>query len=327
MQHKIEVEEHFAVPEVLQGASFHFARDLKVVLDIPTRLLDMMDYRIKEMDDNGIDLTILSLTSPGIQDLLSIKEAVDTAKSANDWVAEAVSKKNDRFRALAALPMQDPDAAITEMKRAIIDLGLVGVMVNGFTQIDSPDNCVYLDDPMYRPFWAELEKLDVPFYLHPRDPRPGNAKLLEDFPWLQGGAWAFGVETATHALRMLSSGLFDDFPRLKLILGHMGEGLPFLLWRCDYWLKQRKRGMPAKRLMTDYMNENVWVTTSSQFHNPSLLGTILEMGVDRVLFATDYPYANISDAAKWFDGCPISDADKYKIGRQNAIDLFKLKFN
>jgi 2,3-dihydroxybenzoate decarboxylase len=220
--------------------------------------------------------------------------------------------------------MQDPEAAIVELRRAVLDLGMVGVMINGYSQVGSPENGVYLDDPMYQPFWEQLQALDVPFYLHPREPLPFNAKLLENHFWLHGAVWAFGVETATHALRLMSSGLFDSFPRLKMLLGHMGESLPFVVWRCDNTLNKRKRGMPAKRLMADYLNENIWVTTSGQFHTPPLLCTMMQMGSDRILFSTDYPFEEVADASRWFDACPISDTDKRKIGRQNAIDLFKL---
>ena len=324
MLNKIALEEHFAIPETVEG-SLLYNRDATTALGIPERLLDLMDYRIKEMDDNGIDLTILSLNSPGIQDILSPAEAAKTARIANERLAEVIEKKHDRFRGFAAIPMQDPDAAIAELQHAVLNLGMLGVMVNGFSQIDTKENCVYLDDPMYKPFWAELEKLDVPFYLHPREPMPWNTKLLENHFWLHGAAWAFGVETATHALRMLTSGMFDEFPRLKLLIGHLGEGLPFLVWRCDNTLNKRKRGMPAKRLIAEYLNDNVWVTTSGQFHTPPLICTMLQMGADRILFSTDYPFEEVKDASNWFDVCSISENDRKKIGRQNAIDLFKLE--
>ena len=324
MQNKIALEEHFAIPETIEGALI-YDRDAASVLDIPTRLLDMMEHRIRDMDDNGIDLTILSLNSPAIQEICKPEEAAEVAKLANDRLAETIERNKSRFRGFAALPMQNTDMAIEEMKRAVCDLGMVGVLVNGYSQIGSPDNDVYLDHPMYRAFWEELEKLDVPFYLHPREPMPRNAGLLENKYWLHGAAWAFGVETSTHALRLLSSGIFDEFPRLKLLIGHLGEGLPFLVWRCDNMLKKRKRGMPAKRLMAEYMNDNVWVTTSGQFHTPPLLCTMLQMGADRILFSTDYPFEEVSDAATWFDACPISGGDKYKIGRQNAVELFNLQ--
>ena len=325
MQHKIGIEEHFAISETMakpQAAFISGSEGDQVNL----RMFDMMDHRLKEMDENGIDIMILSLNSPGIQSICHPRDATDIAKRANDHLAEHIGKKKDRFRGFAALPMQDPEAAVEELRRAVFDLGLVGVLVNGYSQIDSTENDVYLDDPRYKPFWAELETMDVPFYLHPRGPMPHSSRYLEGRPWLGGAAWAFTVETATHAIRLMSGGLFDDFPGLKMLIGHLGEGLPFHVWRCDNMLgKSRRVRMPAKRRLADYLNDNIWVTTSGQFHYPPLLCTMLQMGVDRILFATDYPFEEVSDACIWFDDCQISETDRLKIGRRNAIDLFKLK--
>ena len=325
MNNKIGIEEHFAIPETMSKprSKFIVGEGGNTVND---RLLNMMDHRLGEMDKYGVEITILSLNSPGIQSICDPKAAADTARLANDHLAETIEKKKGRFRGFAALPMQDPEAAIIEMRRAVFELGLVGVLVNGFSQIDSPENDVYLDDPRYKPFWAELEKIGVPFYLHPRDPMPRNARFLENYPWLGGAAWAFTFEIATHVMRLMTGGLFDDYPGLKMLLGHMGEGIPFLVWRSDNMLwKSRRVRMPAKRKMADYLNENVWVTTSGQFHYPPLLCTMLQMGADRILFSTDYPFEEVGDASLWFDGCQISETDRQKIGRQNAIDLFKLK--
>jgi len=325
MKNKVGIEEHFAIPETMEDAKTYVNRDASGPLDINTRILDLMDYRIKEMDDNGIEFMVLSLNAPGIQGIHDRAKAAEVARLANDITAEAIEKKKDRFRGFAALPMQDPEAAILELRRSVNELGLVGGFVNGFSQIDSPENAVYLDDPRYKPFWAECVELDVPFYLHIRNPMPENVKLLENHYWLHGAAWAFTVETATHALRLMSGGLFDEFPKLKMVLGHLGEGLPWIAWRCDNIIGKRRRGMPAKRKMADYLNENIWVTTSGQFHYPPLLCTLLQMGADRIMFSTDYPFEEVCDAAKWFDACQISETDRQKIGRQNAIDLFKLK--
>jgi len=325
MLHKIGIEEHFAIQETMESDSTYLKRDVKYAIDINTRILDLMDYRIKEMDANGIDIMVLSLNSPAIQGIHNRSEAIEIAKIANDRLAEAVEKKNDRFRGFAALPLQDPDAAILEMKRAINELGFVGLFVNGFSQIDTPDNDVYLDDPRYKPFWAEVEKMDVPFYFHVRSPMPHNARLLDNHYWLHGAAWAFTVEAATHTLRLITGGLFDEFPKVKMVLGHLGEGIPWIVWRCDNMINKRRRGAPMKRKIADYLNDNIWVTTSGQFHYPPFLCTLLQMGADRILFSTDYPFEEVSDAANWFDACQISETDRNKIGRQNAIDLFKLK--
>jgi 2,3-dihydroxybenzoate decarboxylase len=185
---------------------------------------------------------------------------------------------------------------------------------------------VYLDDKRYRGFWAECEKLDVPFYLHPRNPLPGAAQIYEGHPWLLGPTWAFGQETAVHALRLMASGLFDAHPRLQIILGHMGEGLPFSMWRCDNrnaWTKQPPR-YPAKRRLREYFQENFYLTTSGNFHTPALVCAMLEIGAERIMFSTDWPFENIDLAAQWFDSATISEADRQKIGRDNAVRLFKL---
>lgn len=324
MLHKIGLEEHYAIPETLGGSMVYF-KDYPGQTDIQTtRLLDILDLRVGEMDENGMDMMVLSLNSPAIQEIYDAPKAVETAKIANDRMADAIAQKQNRFRGFAALPLQDPDEAAKELQRAVNELGFVGALVNGYSQIGGEDRYKYLDDPMYLDFWSEVEKLDVPFYLHPREPMPCNMGQIEGHYWIYGAPWSFGVETSTHVLRLMCSGLFDRYPKLKLMLGHLGEGLPFLIWRCSHWLEKRSRGVPAKKTMIEYLNENVWVTTSGQFHAPPLICTILQMGADRILFSTDYPFEKVCDASDWFATCPISEGDRYKIGRQNAIDLFKL---
>jgi 2,3-dihydroxybenzoate decarboxylase len=243
---------------------------------------------------------------------------------ANDYLAEHVRKRPDRFQGLAALAMQDPDDAARELERCVKEFGFRGALVNGFSQIG--DATGYYDMPQYRPFWAVVERLGVPFYLHPRNPLPRDAKIYEGHPWLLGPVWAFGHETAVHALRLMGSGLFDAHPNVQIILGHMGENLPFALWRVDNanaWIENR-HNYPAKRRMRDYFRENFYVTTSGNFHTPALYNAMLEMGADRVMFSTDWPFENIDHAARWFDACPISENDRIKIGRTNARRLFKL---
>ena len=222
--------------------------------------------------------------------------------------------------------MQDPDAAARELERCIAELGFRGALVNGFSQIGSGDSAVYLDLDQYRPFWAVVERLGLPFYLHPRNPLPAMAQIYDGHPWLLGPTWAFGQETAVHALRLMCSGLFDAYPKLQIILGHMGEGIPYSLWRIDNrnaWTKEPP-GYPAKRTITEYFNENFYITTSGNFRTQTLIDAILEIGADRILFSTDYPFEAVGDAALWFDDAPISEADRAKIGHGNARKLFKL---
>jgi len=220
--------------------------------------------------------------------------------------------------------MQDPDAASAELARAVNDLGFKGAMVNGFSQVGDSDTIVYYDDPIYRPFWATVAQLAVPFYLHPRDPLPNRMPIYDGHPWLRGASWAFGVETATHALRLMASGIFDAHPKLTVILGHLGEMLPYNIWRFDHRVTKRPREIPAKRKFGEYLRSNFYVTTSGNFHTPTLTCDIAEMGADRVLFSVDYPFEEVVDAAAWFDKAEISEGDRVKIGRTNAAALFKI---
>jgi len=168
----------------------------------------------------------------------------------------------------------------------------------------------------------------VPFYLHPRNPLPSAAQIYEGHPWLLGPTWAFGQETAVHALRLMASGLFDAHPRLQIVLGHLGEGLPYSIWRVDNrnaWTGQPPR-YPAKRKLGEYFQQNFHLTTSGNFRTQTLIDAMLEVGADRIMFSTDWPFENIDHAARWFDTAAISEDDRRKIGRGNAIRLFRLSF-
>jgi 2,3-dihydroxybenzoate decarboxylase len=220
--------------------------------------------------------------------------------------------------------MQDPDAAIVELQRCVRELGFKGTMVNGFSQVGEPDTVVSLDEPRYFPFWAALEQLDVPLYLHPREPLPEREPIYDGHPWLSGPVWAFGVETATHALRLMCSGLFDRYPRLTVILGHLGEGLPASIWRVDHRLGKLPKAIPAKRTMSEYLRTNFYLTTSGNFRTPTFIQVMMEVGSDRLLFSVDYPFEETIDAVEWFDRLEISENDRIKIGRSNARALFKL---
>jgi predicted TIM-barrel fold metal-dependent hydrolase len=319
---KIALEEHFAIQDTLMDSA-GFVPD-HYWIELSARLLDIQDTRLKLMDKHGIQTMILSLNAPAVQAIGDIPRAIEIAKRANDALAEECAKRPDRFKAFAALPLQSPDAAIEELERCVKDLGFVGALVNGFSQVDGSDQPLYYDLPQYRPFWAAVEKLDVPFYLHPRNPLPQDSRIYEGHNWLMGPTWAFAQETAVHALRLMGSGLFDVHPKLKIILGHMGEGLPYMMWRIDNrnaWVKVAPN-YPAKKKIVDYFNENFWLTTSGNFRTQTLIDAILEVGADRVLFSTDWPFENIDHAADWFDAASISEPDRKKIGRGNAAKLF-----
>jgi 2,3-dihydroxybenzoate decarboxylase len=324
MDGKVALEEHFAIDETLNDSAGFVPDDHWP--ELKSRLLDIQEKRLRLMDQHGIEWMLLSLNAPAIQAIPDVKRAIEIARRANDYLAEQVARRPDRFQGLAALPMQDPDVATREVERCIKDLGFRGALVNGFSQIGDPNTAVYLDMPQYWPFWETVQALDVPFYLHPRNPLPAHAQIYEGHPWLLGPTWAFGQETAVHALRLMGSGLFDAYPRLTIVLGHMGEGLPFGMWRVDNrnaWVKGPKKHK-AKRNIADYFHENFYLTTAGNFRTQTLIDAMMEIGADRILFSTDWPFENIDHAAVWFDACSIAEADRQKIGRLNALKLFKL---
>lgn len=324
MDGKIGLEEHFAIPQTLNDSK-GFLGDA-VWPELESRLLDIQDKRLRLMDAHGMELMLLSLNAPAVQGIPDPQRAAETARRANDFLAGEVAKRPQRFQGLAALAMQDPDEATRELQRCVKELGFRGALVNGFSQVRDPGSMIYLDDARYRGFWAELEKLDLPFYLHPRNPLPSASQIYEGHPWLLGPTWAFGQETAVHALRLMACGLFDAHPRIQIVLGHMGEGLPYSLWRIDNrnaWTKAKPK-YPAKKKIAEYFREHFWITTSGNFHTQTLIDAMLEIGADRILFSTDWPFENIDHATLWFDAAAISEADRHKIGRTNAKALFKL---
>ncbi|HWP27530.1 MAG TPA: amidohydrolase family protein [Xanthobacteraceae bacterium] len=325
MKGKIGLEEHFAIEDTVMDSKGFFPDD--IWQEVRARVLDLHGRRIRLMDEFGIEMMILSLNAPAVQAIHDVKRANEVARKANDYLAENVRKRPDRFQALAALPMQDPELAARELERCVKDLGMVGALVNGFSQIGDPDTIAYLDEKQYWPFWEVVAKLDVPFYLHPRNPLPQHARIYKDHPWLLGPTWAFGQETAVHALRLMGSGLFDKYPSLQIILGHMGENLPFGMWRvdnCNAWIPNR-HNYPAKKKIGHYFQNNFHITVSGNFHTPALLNAMTVIGSDRIMFSTDWPFENIDHAARWFDALDIGESDKLKMGRTNALRLFKLK--
>jgi 2,3-dihydroxybenzoate decarboxylase len=325
MKGKIGLEEHFAIDDTLMDSKGFFPDDIWT--EVRERILDLHGRRLRLMDEYGMQMMVLSLNAPAIQAIHDPKRADEVARKANDYLAEQVRKRPDRFQALAALPLQDPDLAARELQRCVKELGMVGSLANGFSQIGDPDTIAYLDEKQYRPFWEVCDQLDVPFYLHPRNPLPQHSRIYEGHGWLMGPIWAFGHETAVHSLRLMGSGLFDKYPKLQIVIGHMGEGLPFSMWRVDHanaWIPNRNK-YPAKKKIADYFQANFHITTSGNFHTPALLNTMLAVGADRILFSTDWPFENIDHAAVWFDAATISEEDRLKIGRTNALRLFKLK--
>ena len=319
MTGKIALEEHFALPENIEPGPGPLATP-----EFQRQIHDIDSGRIAEMDRGGVELAILSLTGPGIQAIPKISQAIAMSRRSNDYLAEHIAKYPKRLKGFAALPLQDPQAAAQELTRCIQELGFCGALVDGFSHIGEADSAVYYDLPQYRAFWATVQQLDVPFYLHPCAPLATRRQAYEGHPWLLNSPWGFAAETAIHALRLMGSGLFDEYPKLKVILGHLGEGLPFSIWRVDHCISRTTLGTNAKLPLAHYLRENFYITTSGNFRTQALTDVILEVGTDRVLYSVDYPYDDMVEAATWFDQAAISEPDRVKIAHSNARNLFRL---
>jgi len=323
MKNKIALEEHFAIESTLGDSKVFGAH---VWPDLSHRLLDIQKTRLREMDKHGVGMMILSLNAPAVQAISDKTRAVTIAKQANDVLADNVRKRPDRFAGFAALPMQDPDAAGRELERCIKELKFVGALVNGFSETGDSKQLLYYDLPQYKPFWKLVESLDVPFYLHPRNPLLGQIPGYAGHNWMLGPNWAFNAETSVHALRLIGSGLFDECPKLKIVLGHLGEGIPALLWRIDHrngWMKEPHH-YAAKKPVADYFRKHFWLTTSGNFSTSALKQAVQELGVDRLMFSVDWPFEDVGEGCDWFDNADLAPADCQKIGRDNAVKLFKL---
>ncbi len=315
---KIALEEHFITP----GLMPHMRAAMpKVSPEGAERLsqlmLDFGERRLAAMDAAGVDIAVLSISGPGVQAESDAAAAVKLALDANDRLAAEIANQPARYRGFAHLPMQDVPAAIAELERCISVLGFVGSMVNGHT------HGVYLDDPKYDPFWERMQALDVPLYLHPTDSFV-LPYVLEGAPELAKPTWEWNFETSSHFLRLLFSGVFDRFPRLKIILGHMGETMPYHLWRFDSRAALITGKRPLKEVPSFYLKRNLFVTTSGQFDDVPLIAALSALGSDRVLFSIDYPYEDSIAASRFFDTAPLDDMTREKVARLNAISIMKI---
>ena len=286
---------------------------------VHAQLVDLDQGRIADMDACGIDLALLSITSPGVQ-VFDAVTASALSKHANDVLADAVRRHPTRFAGLATVAPNHPQGAIVELQRAAGTLGMKGFLINSHTHGE------YLDDRKYWPLFEAAQALDMPLYLHPREPAPSMITPMLDYGLYFAG-WGFAVETATHALRLIMSGLFDEFPRLKIILGHMGEGLPFWLQRIDNrYLLQVQIGAVKRlaRLPSEYFLENFFITTSGVMSAPALRLCLDVVGAERIMFAADYPYESVEDSVRFMDGVDISSAERQAIYSSNAERVFNL---
>jgi predicted TIM-barrel fold metal-dependent hydrolase len=312
----ITIEEHYQDPDVVRAYAPEDAKQLPAIAE---RLNDLTGLRIKEMDEAGIDMQVLSHANPGLQKL-NAENAVRLARVANDRLAATVRAHPTRFAAFAAIPTPDPKAAADELERAVTQLGFKGALINGTT------NGVFFDDKRFWPIFERAAALDVPIYLHPAVPQKAvidayYQDYVQDWPSILRAAWGFTVETATQGVRMVLSGVFDAYPGLKIILGHLGEGLPFLLWRINMGFAREAK---ASRGFREVFCEHFWITTSGFWSDPALLCCVQEMGVDRIMFSVDYPFAPNQPATEWLHKIPLCAEDRAKIASGNARRLLKL---
>lgn len=315
---KIALEEHFNGPgfeKYLQSVASAF--DPGVLKAIEKLLPDFDEKRLIMMDACEIEIAVLSQTAPGVQQEKDSQLAVDCARASNDFLAKQIAKNPTRFRGFAGLAMQDVGAAVAELERCINDLGFVGALINGNT------NGEYLDDPKFWPFWEKLESLQVPLYLHP-GLLADNPAMFAGRPELNGATWSWTCETASHALRLVFGGVFDRFASAKVILGHMGETLPFDLWRLDSRSQTTSAGRAMEKPPSQYIRENILITTSGACSNGPLLCSLSELGEDSVMFSTDYPYEDAEVAARFIETTPISEEQRRKVCHETAERVFNL---
>jgi 2,3-dihydroxybenzoate decarboxylase len=316
---KIALEEHFSTADLeKRGYVARPTHSDTVFADIERRLQDFDQLRLETMDEAGIDMSVLSVTTPGIQGVTDAKTAIELAQQVNDFLAGQVQKRPRRYAGFAAVPMQDPTAAAVELERAIRQLGFKGALINGQT------GGHYLDDQRFLPFWERAHELDVPVYLHPGE-LPDHPLLFAGRPELDGPVWAWTSDSGGHALRLVFSGLFKRFPRLKVILGHMGETLPYLLWRLDSRFDlQVGKPLPPEEQPSAIIKRHFAITTSGVFDPGPLSYAIGAMGEDSVLFSVDYPYEDSKVAADFIDSAPLGDVVRTKVCSGNASRLLRL---
>ena len=310
----IAIEEHFIHPEI---AATYGDADLSLLNRCMPALDELGDMRLRGMDEVGIAVQVLSHTKPGVQELADAQQAVSLAGAANDHMAEAVSAHPTRFAGFATLATSAPEEAARELERTVRQYGFKGAMVNGHTR------GAYLDDKRFWAIFEAAEALDVPVYLHPANPHPAVFDAwFKDYPILGYAPWGYAVETGTHVLRLILSGVFDRFPRLRIIIGHMGELIPFALWRADGRLTPKYPHL--KKSVRNYFLDHFSITTAGVFSTPELVCTASVVGYDNMLFSVDYPFESNIEAVRWFESAPIADSDRRKLAYLNAERILKL---
>jgi predicted TIM-barrel fold metal-dependent hydrolase len=321
----ITLEDHFATPMFRE--KFAFPRGFEYNLaerggylgyDIAAELLNLGDTRLAAMDATGIDVQVVSLTMPGCEGF-DAETAIAMATDANDRLAAAIQEHPTRFAGFASLPTANPATAAKELERAVTKLGFKGAMINGHVRGE------FLDNQKYWVIFECAQALNLPIYLHPTIPHPDVLKAyFEGYGDLSTAAWGFAMDTCTHFLRLVFAGLFDAYPNLKMILGHLGEGLPFWIHRLNDHTQFAAKRRGLKKAPAQYLRENLVVTTSGNFFMPAFLCTLMALGVDNVLFSVDWPYESNRVATDWLSHLQISDHDKEKICHLNAERVLRL---
>jgi predicted TIM-barrel fold metal-dependent hydrolase len=310
----IALEEHYTDPEVTRH--YTTARPPHIV----KKLEDLGAQRLKEMDEAGVDMQVLSHGAPALQ-RFDKDLAVGLAPKVNDRLHAVVQANPKRLQAFAALPTAEPNAAADELERCVNRLGFKGAMLHGLSHDDR-----FMDDKRFWPIYERAQALDVPVYMHPAAPHKAVVEAyykdyVAEYPQVVAAGWGYTVETATQGVRMVLSGVFDAYPRLKIILGHLGEGLPFSLWRIDAALSRPgNKGGSFRKIFSDHF----YVTTSGNFSDPALLCTLMELGADRILFSIDWPFVDNKPGVDWAKRLPLSEEDRIKILGGNAKRVLKL---
>ena len=321
----IAIEEHFMTPMYRENVgenefrSFYLSsRSQQLGHDIVEENLDLGEKRLSHMDAAGIDVQVLSFASPGPQ-AFGAEVAVPMARDANDRLHETVKAHPTRFAGFAVLPTASPDAAAQELERCVSKLGFKGAMIHGHQQGS------FLDERKFWPIFERAQALDVPIYLHPTLPHPLALKAyFEGYEELARAGWGFAVDTSCHFLRLVFAGLFDAYPRLKIILGHLGEGLPFAMHRLDDHTRAAAARRGLNRTPLEYLRENLLVTTSGNWFEPAFICTLLALGIDNILFAVDWPYESNSAGIEFLRKLSLSDADKERLAHRNAERMLRI---
>ncbi|MFL6797899.1 MAG: amidohydrolase family protein [Xanthobacteraceae bacterium] len=316
MADKIALEEHFLSPGFEEYWKPTVGNvDPAIYRPVLSRLTEFGEQRLAAMDKAGIVRAVLSIAGPGVQAERDTQTACRNARAANDFLANEITRRPDRYSGFAHLAMQDPGAAAAELERCMRDLRFAGAMINGHTHGQ------YLDDPALHPFWERVEALGAHIYIHPTDP-VSPAPALDGHPGLRRATWEWGFETGSHALRLVFGGLFDRFPRVRIVLGHLGETLPYLLWRFDS--RAKLYSVKLAKPPSQYIRENFLVTTSGMCSAEPLTCAISALGRSHVMFAADYPFESVEEAGHFMDSVPLDESVRADICVNNAARALHL---